>query len=539
MVRPLALTLGEPAGIGPDITIAAWRQRRELDLPPFYVIASRDFMAQRARHLGAAIEVTACEPREAGSIFATALPVVDVGVPVTAPPGHPDATSAPAAIASIDLAVRHVLRRPRRSHRDQSDRQERALPVRFLRAGPHRISGQARGARDRDRGAAGDDVVVAGARRGAGHHPPAAERGSRRARCRPHRRDRTHHRARSRRTVRHRPAAARHRRPQSPCGRRRRHGRGGHHDRAAGGGAAQGRGHRGARPAAGGHDVSRRRARKLRRGAVHVSRPGADPDQDARLRPRRQRDAGPAVRAHLARSRHRLRHRRHRPRRSGEPDRGDPPRGEARRARRPPPMPHERARRSAAAARRDQAARIVGKEVARTELPPRPESDGARRARGRPARRRHRGGDRSGPGRADPRAPRVGRAAGDRDRARQPRGGGARRDRSTLSRKAHGDPRRCARRRHRAPSRRRPGAHHRQSPLQHLDGAAGAVARHRAVAAMVRHDGADVPARGRRAHRRQARRTSRSVALPCWRDGVPRRRSCSTSHPRPSCRRPR
>jgi 4-hydroxythreonine-4-phosphate dehydrogenase len=108
MVRPLALTLGEPAGIGPDITIAAWRQRRELDLPPFYVIAGRDFMAQRARHLGAAIEVTACEPREAASIFATALPVVDVGVPITAPPGHPDASSAPAAIAAIDLAVRHV-----------------------------------------------------------------------------------------------------------------------------------------------------------------------------------------------------------------------------------------------------------------------------------------------------------------------------------------------------------------------------------------------------------------------------------------------
>jgi 4-hydroxythreonine-4-phosphate dehydrogenase len=108
MVRPLALTLGEPAGIGPDITIAAWRQRRELDLPPFYVIASRDFMAQRACHLGAAIEVTACEPREAGSIFTTALPVVDVGGPVTAPPGHPDASSAPAAIAAIDLAVRHI-----------------------------------------------------------------------------------------------------------------------------------------------------------------------------------------------------------------------------------------------------------------------------------------------------------------------------------------------------------------------------------------------------------------------------------------------
>jgi 4-hydroxythreonine-4-phosphate dehydrogenase len=108
MVRPLALTLGEPAGIGPDVTIAAWRRRRELDLPPFYVIAGRDFMAQRAQHLGEAIAVTACEPGEAGAIFATALPVVDVGVPITATPGRPDASSAPAAIAAIDLAVRHV-----------------------------------------------------------------------------------------------------------------------------------------------------------------------------------------------------------------------------------------------------------------------------------------------------------------------------------------------------------------------------------------------------------------------------------------------
>jgi len=108
MARPLALTLGEPAGIGPDITIAAWRRRRELDLPPFYVVGSRDFMAQRAQRLGAAIEVTACEPREAASVFVAALPVVEVGVPVTAMPGHPDASSAPAAIAAIDLVVRHV-----------------------------------------------------------------------------------------------------------------------------------------------------------------------------------------------------------------------------------------------------------------------------------------------------------------------------------------------------------------------------------------------------------------------------------------------
>ena len=38
MPRPLALTLGEPAGIGPDITLAAWLRRAELELPAFYEI---------------------------------------------------------------------------------------------------------------------------------------------------------------------------------------------------------------------------------------------------------------------------------------------------------------------------------------------------------------------------------------------------------------------------------------------------------------------------------------------------------------------
>jgi 4-hydroxythreonine-4-phosphate dehydrogenase len=35
MAKPLALTSGEPAGIGPDIALEAWLRRAELDLPPF------------------------------------------------------------------------------------------------------------------------------------------------------------------------------------------------------------------------------------------------------------------------------------------------------------------------------------------------------------------------------------------------------------------------------------------------------------------------------------------------------------------------
>jgi 4-hydroxythreonine-4-phosphate dehydrogenase len=109
MRRPLALTLGEPAGIGPDLTLALWGRRGELDLPPFYVIADREFLLRRARHLGLPVAVESCTPFEAAGVFASALPVVEVGLAVTAPPGRPDASSGPAAIASIGLVVRHVL----------------------------------------------------------------------------------------------------------------------------------------------------------------------------------------------------------------------------------------------------------------------------------------------------------------------------------------------------------------------------------------------------------------------------------------------
>jgi len=48
----LALTSGEPAGIGPDIALAAWLRRGELDLPPFYLLGDRAFFADRAKILG-------------------------------------------------------------------------------------------------------------------------------------------------------------------------------------------------------------------------------------------------------------------------------------------------------------------------------------------------------------------------------------------------------------------------------------------------------------------------------------------------------
>jgi len=108
MDKPLALTLGEPAGIGPDIAIAAWLRRKELKLPAFYVIGDRGFLDLRARHLKLDLASKDVRPDQAVATFPDALPVVSSGHAATASPGRPDESSAAAAIGSIRHAVADV-----------------------------------------------------------------------------------------------------------------------------------------------------------------------------------------------------------------------------------------------------------------------------------------------------------------------------------------------------------------------------------------------------------------------------------------------
>jgi 4-hydroxythreonine-4-phosphate dehydrogenase len=114
MAQPLALTCGEPAGIGPDITIKAWLQRKELALPAFYLIGDPGLIAQRARVLGLNLRLGEVRPEDAAAAFPDALPVVPTGdtvpggVTARAQPGQPDLTSAAAALSSIRQAVKDV-----------------------------------------------------------------------------------------------------------------------------------------------------------------------------------------------------------------------------------------------------------------------------------------------------------------------------------------------------------------------------------------------------------------------------------------------
>ena len=106
--QPLALTLGEPAGIGPDIALLAWLRRDELKLPPFYLLGDRAFLERRAKALGLDVPIADVEPGRARAAFSTAMPVVSIGHAISAQPGRPDASSAPAAIAAIRQAVADV-----------------------------------------------------------------------------------------------------------------------------------------------------------------------------------------------------------------------------------------------------------------------------------------------------------------------------------------------------------------------------------------------------------------------------------------------
>jgi 4-hydroxythreonine-4-phosphate dehydrogenase len=102
---PLALTMGDPAGVGPIIAWKAW-QARQPGQRPVYIIAPSDVLA-RASESGRASLHKIKSPDEAAGVFSLALPVLEIPGP-SASPGKPDPSNAPAIIESIRLAVEHA-----------------------------------------------------------------------------------------------------------------------------------------------------------------------------------------------------------------------------------------------------------------------------------------------------------------------------------------------------------------------------------------------------------------------------------------------
>lgn len=101
----LALTMGEPAGIGGEIALLAW-QRRADGVPPFFLIDD----PERLQRLAAATRIeapveTIHAPEQARSVFLRAVPVLAQPMAAQVVPGRPDPAAAAAVLGSIDRAV--------------------------------------------------------------------------------------------------------------------------------------------------------------------------------------------------------------------------------------------------------------------------------------------------------------------------------------------------------------------------------------------------------------------------------------------------
>ena len=103
--RPLALTQGDPAGIGPDITLAAWAARRETVLPPFLFIGDPSVLRSRAALLGLDVSIREVTPETAASVFYDAIPVFPISTGVEVAAGEPHVATARGTISAIETAV--------------------------------------------------------------------------------------------------------------------------------------------------------------------------------------------------------------------------------------------------------------------------------------------------------------------------------------------------------------------------------------------------------------------------------------------------
>ena len=104
---PLAMTMGDPAGIGPELAMAAWRARSNGDAP-FYLLAAPAHLVALARRVGFEAPIIETEPAQAARVIGRGLPVVPLENPVDAEPGRPDDRNAEATIELIARAVSAV-----------------------------------------------------------------------------------------------------------------------------------------------------------------------------------------------------------------------------------------------------------------------------------------------------------------------------------------------------------------------------------------------------------------------------------------------
>jgi len=106
LAPPLAVTAGEPAGIGPEIILKSWLERQQENLPPFAVVGDPGYLERLAGDLRLEVPVAACDPFQAVGLFSSALPVISLPGQFQAKPGKPATPDAKLVAGAIEEAVR-------------------------------------------------------------------------------------------------------------------------------------------------------------------------------------------------------------------------------------------------------------------------------------------------------------------------------------------------------------------------------------------------------------------------------------------------
>ena len=98
---PLAISLGDPAGIGPEVVAKCWDRRSELNLPPFVAVGDpRSITAVWDGEL-AVLD----DPRDADSAFDHGLPLIPVPAAESGVPGCPTVAGAHCSLDALEIAV--------------------------------------------------------------------------------------------------------------------------------------------------------------------------------------------------------------------------------------------------------------------------------------------------------------------------------------------------------------------------------------------------------------------------------------------------
>jgi 4-hydroxythreonine-4-phosphate dehydrogenase len=106
---PIAVTMGEPQGIGPDLIIDLYLNHAKHKLKPFCVYGSAQLISARAKRLKKRMTVVGSSPDRVETDFARALPVIDIEGDIKDTPGEPSAAAAGTVVAAIEQAVGDTL----------------------------------------------------------------------------------------------------------------------------------------------------------------------------------------------------------------------------------------------------------------------------------------------------------------------------------------------------------------------------------------------------------------------------------------------